>query len=164
MNRSNRHDIPADLPANERWLSSFDSPPPSAQTSIRIKSAVRAELARRTAVRTVRLPRHDSAAARLLAALAVAAMLALTVGLIRLALPPSAPGSAETLELFADSLESVMDRQDPQLAELRDDLGEYEAQLAADLALPGDYGQSDTTNLLEELNGLLDDHNGTFKG
>ena len=57
-----------------------------------------------------------------------------------------------------------MDRQDPQLAELRDDLGEYEAQLAADLALPGDYGQSDTANLLEELNGLLDDRYGTFKG
>jgi len=164
MNRSNRQDIPADLAANEEWLSSFDSPILSARALRRVKSAVRAELARQPVVRTVRLPRGDSAAARLLAALAVAAMLALTVGLIRLALPPSAPGSAETLELFADSLESVMDPQDQQLAELRDDLVEYQAQLAADLALPGDYGQSDTANWLEELNGLLDDRNGTFKG
>ena len=164
MNRSNRQDIPADPAADERWLSSFDSPIPSARALRRVKSAVRAELARQPVVRTVRLPRGDSAAARLLAALAVAAMLALTVGLIRLALPSSASGSAETLELFDDSLESVMDPQDQQLAELRDDLVEYEAQLAADLALPGDYGQSDTANWLEELNGLLDDRNGTFKG
>jgi hypothetical protein len=117
---------------------------------------VRTELARQAP--------SDTAAGRLAAGLAAAAMLAFTVGLLQFATPVRNAAGSETLELFAASLEAVMAQQDSELIELREDVATYEAQFAADSTQPYGWLEPYGVELLEGLNGLSDEQEAAAKG
>ena len=156
MNDKRHDDMPADLAENERWLASFSTPSPSAAVIRRTKAALRAELARQA--------RPDSLNGLVAAGLAVAAMLVLAVGLMRFAAPWRDPDAIDAMDLFAASLESVMDQQDLELTVLQEDVAEYEAQLVADLSGAGGWLEPYGAELLEATNGLVNDQDAPAAG
>ena len=147
---------------NEVWLAGFPAPAPSAAALASVKAAVRAELSRPAdAAHTPRVHpvtwRTSGPWSRLAGAFAAAALIAISVGVIRFQSPGRALRTAaaeRTVEEFVTTLAAVLDDRDEMLVRVDRVLDSFESeegQIAGGTSRPATPSVNDLLDEFDQL-------------